>query len=106
MSQDAELQMGVEARETFVPRDEPYYLSVSDEVEIFEAAYRPACRCCSRGRPDAARPASSSTWLIGSRLSRRSHGTHHRRLPRGFTGSDLVGRYLIQADETVWMMDR
>ena len=26
--------------------DEPWYLPVGDEVEIFEAAYKPACRCC------------------------------------------------------------
>ena len=62
----------------------------------------PACRCCSRAPPAAARRASSSTWRIavGARTAPTliTVACHE-----DLTGSDLVGRYLIQGGETVWV---
>ena len=56
------------------------------------------CRCCSRARPAAARPASSPTWR--HRLGRRLHTVScHDDL----TAADLTGRYLLKGGETVWL---
>ncbi|HZR84665.1 MAG TPA: CbbQ/NirQ/NorQ/GpvN family protein [Candidatus Binatia bacterium] len=98
----------------------PWYLPLRDEVEIFEAAF--SCRLpvllkgptgCGKTRfieymahrllgPAAPREESPR----GARRAERAPGTPplitvacHEDL----TGSDLVGRYLIQGDETVWI---
>jgi nitric oxide reductase NorQ protein len=90
--------------------DIPYYLPVGDEVAIFSAAY--ACRLpvllkgptgCGKtrfvehmvhalrdtGRNGAAAEAGPNLITVAC----------HEDL----TGSDLVGRYLIKGDETVWI---
>ena len=50
------------AIEEFLVRNEPYYRSVGDELELFTAAYRQHIPYCSRGPPVAVRPGSLSTW--------------------------------------------
>jgi nitric oxide reductase NorQ protein len=91
----------------------PYYLPVGDEVEIFSAAY--ACRlpillkgptgcgktrfveymaytlCAPRGNGVPAGPEA----IPGNLITVACH--------EDLTGSDLVGRYLIKGDETVWI---
>ena len=90
----------------------PYYLPVGDEVEIFTAAY--ACRlpvllkgptgcgktrfveymaCTLRGSGNGTPPEESS--IPGNLITVACH--------EDLTGSDLVGRYLIKGDETVWI---
>jgi nitric oxide reductase NorQ protein len=88
--------------------DTPYYLPISDEVEIFRAAS--ACRLpvllkgptgCGKTRfveymaAQLARPNGSATPVPGNLITVACH--------EDLTGSDLVGRYLIKGDETVWI---
>jgi len=62
------------------------------------------CRCCSRDRRDAARRASSSIWRINCRRSPTAPTNSSRsRVTRISPAANLVGRFLIQADETVWV---
>ena len=66
---------------------------------MFEAACGAAgCRCCSRARPAAARRASSSTWPGACKRPLITVSCHD-----DLTTADLVGRYLIVGDETVWI---
>ena len=91
----------------------PYYLPIGDEVEIFRAAY--ACRLpillkgptgCGKTRfveymaaqlDTAAHNGApaEATAIPGNLITVACH--------EDLTGSDLVGRYLIKGDETIWI---
>ena len=91
----------------------PYYLPAGDEVEIFTAAY--ACRLpillkgptgCGKTRfveymahrlrpTDNDGTAPGAETIPGNLVTVACH--------EDLTGSDLVGRYLIKGDETVWI---
>ena len=63
-------------------------------------------RCCSRVRPGAARPGSSSTWPGRSPASASSRSTTPLvtvTCHDDMTSADLVGRYLLSADGTSWL---
>src|SRR5512140_1750820 len=95
MSGDAELQMSVEARETFALRDEPFYLSVGNEVELFEAAYRAKLPAMLKGPTGCGKTrfVEHMAWRLKRPLVTVS--CHD-----DLTASDLVGRYLILDNET------
>ena len=88
--------------------DTPYYLPIGDEVEIFRAAA--SCRLpvllkgptgCGKTRfveymaAQLAKPNGSDSGVPGNLITVACH--------EDLTGSDLVGRYLIKGDETVWI---
>jgi nitric oxide reductase NorQ protein len=93
--------------------DAPYYLPVSDELDIFTAAY--ACRLpvLLKG------PTGCGKTRFVEHMAFRLRGGVTNGTPPGqevipgnlitvachedLTGSDLVGRYLIKGDETVWI---
>src|SRR5882672_9774556 len=93
--------------------ENPYYLPVGDEVEIFTAAY--ACRLpiLLKG------PTGCGKTRFVEYMAHTLCGPHGNGVPIGqeaipgnlitvachedLTGSDLVGRYLIKGDETVWI---
>ncbi|MBM4255076.1 MAG: CbbQ/NirQ/NorQ/GpvN family protein [Deltaproteobacteria bacterium] len=88
----------------------PYYLSIGDEIDIFRAAY--ACRLpvllkgptgCGKTRfvefmahtISMERGAAGKDAVPGNIITVACH--------EDLTGSDLVGRYLIKGDDTVWI---
>ncbi len=91
--------------------DTPYYLPVGDEVSLFTAAYE--CRLpvllkgptgCGKTRfvehmahllRGRAENGEMETEIAGNLITVACH--------EDLTGSDLVGRYLIKGDETVWI---
>ncbi len=86
------------------PTRTPYYLPIADEIEIFEAAYRARLPVLLKGPTGCGK--TRFVEHMAHRLAVAEDG------PTGLitvachedlTGSDLVGRYLIQADETVWI---
>ena len=102
--------------------DEPYYLPVSDEIELFEAAYAQKIPVlfkgptgCGKtrfieymsyrlGQPVTQVRQKSASGKDGQKELVRDH------LPlitiachEDLTASDLVGRYLLKGDETVWI---
>jgi len=86
-------------------RDEPYYLPVRDEVEVFSAAYERRLPVLLKGPTGCGK-----TRFVEYMAHRLAPGGHGERPPlvtvachEDLTGSDLVGRYLIQGDETVWI---
>ncbi len=88
----------------------PYYLPLSDEVAVFEAAYQARLPVLLKGPTGCGKTrfVEYMTWRLyrGSESDRRRNidpalitVTCHEDL----TGTDLVGRYLLRGDETVWM---
>ena len=91
----------------------PYYLPVGDEVDIFRAAY--ACRLpiLLKGPTGCGKTRFVEYMAYSLRGSDNGAPTPGQEVPPGnlitvachedLTGSDLVGRYLIKGDETVWI---
>jgi nitric oxide reductase NorQ protein len=83
----------------------PYYLPVGDEVELFEAAWRCRLPVLLKG------PTGCGKTRFIEHVTHRFHGPARDGAPglitvachEDLTGSDLVGRYLIKGDDTVWI---
>jgi nitric oxide reductase NorQ protein len=98
---------------------EPFYLPVGDEVEVFRAAF--LCRLpvllkgpTGCGKTRFVEYMAYQLGLTRQHASTGEESTGHNGHPRGLplitvschedlTASDLVGRYLLQGDETVWI---
>jgi nitric oxide reductase NorQ protein len=89
--------------------DEPWYLPLADEVQIFEAAYRARLPVLLKGPTGCGKTrfVEHMAW----RLYRQGDTARQSlELPlltvachEDLTATDLVGRYLLSGDETVWM---
>lgn len=84
--------------EDFQITEAPFYLPVADEVELFERAWRGSIPVLLKGPTGCGK-----TRFV-------AHMAHKLGLPlvtvachEDLTASDLVGRYLLHGDETVWM---
>ena len=90
--------------------DEPYYRAVGDEVEIFMAAWASRLPVLLKGPTGCGK--TRFVEYMAHRLFRSDSATEHRRsLPNplltvacheDLSATDLVGRFLIKGDETVW----
>ena len=104
---------------------EPYYLPVSDEVELFEAAYKAKLPVLFKGPTGCGKTRfiEYMSWKLGQPLtkvkgtgakgkgsSKKAAETNGDFLPlvtiachEDLTASDLVGRYLLEGATTVWI---
>jgi nitric oxide reductase NorQ protein len=84
----------------------PYYLPIADEVEIFTAAWRCRLPVLLKGPTGCGKTrfVEHLAWTLRSD-SRNGAGDSLITVAchEDLTGSDLVGRYLIKGDETVWV---
>ncbi len=81
---------------------QPYYLPLADEVEVFEAAYASRLPVLLKGPTGCGKTrfVEHMAWkLYGGNLDDHlvTVSCHE-----DLTGTDLVGRYLLKGDETVW----
>jgi nitric oxide reductase NorQ protein len=94
--------------EDFRITEEPFYLPVADEVELFETAYAQQIPVLLKG------PTGCGKTRFIEHMSWRLHRHDGRREEEGvplitvachedLTASDLVGRYLLEGDETRWI---
>ena len=104
--------------------EEPYYLPVGDEVELFEAAYAQKIPVIFKGPTGCGKTrfVEYMSYRLGQPLTRVSQrgpvqdGNGSTDLPdrdhlplvtiachEDLTASDLVGRYLLEGDRTVWI---
>ena len=82
----------------------PYYLPIGDEIEVFKAAYAERLPILLKG------PTGCGKTRFVEYMAAQLHPARAD-APRlvtvacheDLTGSDLVGRYLIEGDETVWI---
>ena len=95
----------------------PYYLPIADEIEIFRAAYGCRLPVLLKG-PTGCGKTRFVEYMAHTIMSEGEKGKRERGEKVGegeagnlitvachedLTGSDLVGRYLIKGDETVWI---
>ncbi len=95
--------------------EEPYYVPVGDEVELFEAAYRQRLPLIFKGPTGCGKTrfVEYMSYKLGVELAKNSKRTDDSdsvNLPlvtiachEDLTSSDLVGRYLLEGDQTVWI---
>ena len=105
------------AIEEYTIQEEPYYRAVGDEVELFEAAYRAQLPVLLKGPTGCGKTRfiEHMAWRLGRPLTvvkKRSKAAakNGNAIPlvtiachEDLTASDLVGRYLLEADGTKWM---
>ena len=106
------------AIEEFLVRSEPYYRSVGDELDLFSAAYHQHIPVLLKGPTGCGKTrfVEYMAWKLGRPLtvvkdkSRQVVGGGEVRVPlitiachEDLTASDLVGRYLLDAEGTRWM---
>ncbi|MCU7947850.1 MAG: AAA family ATPase, partial [Candidatus Thiodiazotropha sp. (ex Cardiolucina cf. quadrata)] len=84
--------------EEYYFQQEPYYESVSDEIAIFEAAYRNQLPVLLKGPTGCGKTRfmEHMSWRLKRPLITVS--CHD-----DLTASDLVGRFLVKNGETVWV---
>ncbi|MQC48340.1 MAG: CbbQ/NirQ/NorQ/GpvN family protein [Chloroflexi bacterium] len=96
------------AVEDFKITEEPFYLPIKDEVELFETAYANRVPVLLKGPTGAGK--TRFVEYMSWRLHNRDAQSHAEGVPlitvachEDLTASDLVGRYLLEGDETVWI---
>ena len=106
--------------EEFVIQQEPFYVPGSDEVQIFEAAYRQRVPVLLKGPTGTGKTrfVEYMAWRLGQPLTVvkndplavTGQSTRNRMVPlisvachEDLTASDLVGRYLLDANGTHWI---
>ena len=84
--------------EEYFVENEPYYEPVTDEIEVFEAAYKNQLPVLLKGPTGCGK--TRFMEYMGWRLKRPliTVSCHD-----DLTASDLVGRYLVTGGETVWV---
>ncbi|NQW24178.1 MAG: CbbQ/NirQ/NorQ/GpvN family protein [SAR202 cluster bacterium] len=104
------------AIEEFLVRDEPYYRPVGDEIELFTAAYRQHIPVLLKGPTGCGKTrfVEYMAWQLGrpmATVKEQNEGKEGEvRVPlvtiachEDLTASDLVGRYLLDANGTRWI---
>jgi nitric oxide reductase NorQ protein len=101
-------------------KEEPYYVPVADEVELFEAAYKAKIPVLFKGPTGCGktrfieymsyRLGRPITKVKKSASAKADESSDGHILPlvtiachEDLTASDLVGRYLLQGSDTVWI---
>ncbi|MCY4580259.1 MAG: CbbQ/NirQ/NorQ/GpvN family protein [Chloroflexi bacterium] len=99
--------------------EEPYYVAVGDEVELFEAAYQQRIPLIFKGPTGCGKTrfVEYMSYRLPQPLTRiKQSDSRGVERPEGetlplvtiachedLTASDLVGRYLLEGDSTVWI---
>ncbi|ABW68937.1 CbbQ/NirQ/NorQ/GpvN family protein [Desulfosudis oleivorans] len=87
-------------------KKKPYYLPVGDEVELFTAAYEAKIPVLLKGPTGTGKTrfVEYMAYMLGKQLKRK------KGLPvitvachEDLTTTDLVGKFLLKGEETVWM---
>lgn len=83
------------------PLDEPFYVPLGDEVEIFEAAFSRRIPVLLKGPTGCGKTRflEHMAWRLFGGRRRLVTVTCHEDL----TATDLVGRYLLNTDGTLWV---
>ncbi len=99
------MKKGVEKSfEEYIITEEPYYLPIRDEVEIFRAAYKAKLPVLLKGPTGCGKTRfiEYMTYFLAKELQITlpliTVACHE-----DLTGSDLVGRYLLKGEETIWI---
>src|SRR3990172_3722263 len=107
------------AAEEYHPHVEPYYVPTSDEVELFDAAFKSKIPVLLKGPTGCGKTrfVEYMAWRLGRPLTiikgtgaKKGKQETTQALPlvtvachEDLTASDLVGRYLLEGDATRWI---
>src|SRR5712692_578722 len=84
----------------------PYYLPIGDEIDVFTAAYTCRLPVLLKG-PTGCGKTRFVEYMAYTLMKEAKDGVPGNLITvachEDLTGSDLVGRYLIKGDETVWI---
>jgi nitric oxide reductase NorQ protein len=102
--------------EEYISVEEPFYLPVSDEVQLFEAAYARRIPVLLKGPTGCGKTRflEYMAYRLGTSLGRgtasETDAGNGEAIPlvtvachEDLTASDLVGRYLLEGDSTRWI---
>src|SRR4029079_14578523 len=89
----------------------PYYLPIGDEVDVFTAAYAKRLPVLLKGPTGCGKTRFVEYMAAQLHTARGAAERRAEATPslvtvachEDLSGSDLVGRYLIEGDETVWI---
>jgi nitric oxide reductase NorQ protein len=86
-------------------QDEPYYLPLADEVEVFTAAYEQRLPVLLKGPTGCGK--TRFVEYMAHRIYRQGESSIKQPLQtvachEDLSATDLVGRFLLKAEETVW----
>lgn len=93
-------------------KEEPYYLPIKDEVEIFKAAFRSKIPVLLKGPTGTGKTRfiEYMAYRLGNELGLSKSKDAHISLPlitiachEDLTATDLVGKFLLKGEETVWV---
>jgi len=87
-------------------REEPYYLPLGDEVGLFEAAYHARLPVLLKGPTGCGKTrfVEHMAWRLyrDQRVSELDVPLMTIACHEDLTATDMVGRFLLQGDETIW----
>jgi nitric oxide reductase NorQ protein len=81
----------------------PYYLPIADEIEVFTAAYARRLPVLLKGPTGCGKTRFVEYMAASLKPAGNGPALVTVACHEDLTGSDLVGRYLIEGDETVWI---
>ncbi len=99
------MRKGIEkAFEEYRILKEPYYLPIGDEVQIFISAYNARLPVLLKGPTGSGKTrfVEYMTYFLGKEMG-ISFPLITVACHEDLTGSDLVGRYLLKGEETIWV---
>jgi len=97
--------------EEYYIEEEPYYLPLKDEVDLFQAAFRSKIPVLLKGPTGTGKTRfiEYMTYIISREMGLSAEDDGHP-LPlitvachEDLTSTDLVGKFLLKGDETVWV---
>lgn len=95
------------AVEDFRISEEPFYLPISDEVELFESAYEQKIPVLLKGPTGVGKTRfiEYMSWKLHKNIQDGQSGVPLITVAchEDLTASDLVGRYLLEGEETRWV---
>lgn len=99
--------------EEYFATKKPYYVSIFDEIELFEAAYKQKLPVLFKGPTGCGKTRfiEYMAYKIGQEMkASKKNNNSQINIPlvtiachEDLTASDLVGRYLLEGDSTVWL---
>lgn len=98
--------------EEYVVTNEPFYVPQGDEIHVFEAAYRQRVPILLKGPTGTGKTrfVEYMAWYLGQKQKKALKNNKHNQIPlvtvachEDLTASDLVGRYLLDANGTRWI---
>jgi nitric oxide reductase NorQ protein len=100
-----ESDLSTEVATGYELQDEPYYLPLADEVEVFMAAYEQRLPVLLKGPTGCGK--TRFVEYMAHRIFRQGESSIKQPLQtvachEDLSATDLVGRFLLKAEETVW----